>query len=172
MLLSLFLVPNPLNLMADESNGFLTEIYIMLLIIASGALLIALYHCVSMLSWDLHRHRSQRGSIEIELRENDVSIENSVVGLIPSHKHKKLTSSEDDEPMCAVCLSEFEDGDELRTLPECMHSFHVPCIDMWLYSHRSCPICRLDAAIIAPPSVEATCVGDPHSLQDEPNRVV
>ncbi|KAK1419558.1 hypothetical protein QVD17_28743 [Tagetes erecta] len=145
--------------MADDGNGILTEIYILLLVIASGALLIALYHCVSMLSWDLHHHRSQGGSIEIELRENDASIENSVVGLLPSHKHKKqLTDSHDDEPMCAVCLSEFEDGDELRTLPECMHSFHVPCIDMWLYSHRSCPICRLDATIVATPSVEATCV--------------
>ncbi|MFS7995199.1 putative transcription factor C2H2 family [Helianthus anomalus] len=151
--------------MADDNSGFLTELYIMLLIIASGALLIALYHCVSMLSWDFRHRRRHRGPVELELRENDVSTEHSVAGLIPSHKHKKVMGLEDeDEPMCAVCLCEFEEGDELRTLPECMHSFHVPCIDMWLYSHRSCPICRLDAAR---PSVEVICVVDPQPQQEE-----
>ena len=43
---------------------------------------------------------------------------------------------------CVVCLGEFEEGDELRTLPHCMHSFHVPCIDTWLLSHMNCPMCR------------------------------
>ncbi|XP_076961058.1 RING-H2 finger protein ATL52-like [Bidens hawaiensis] len=153
--------------MAGDNNGFLTEVYIMLLIIACGALLIALYHCVSMLFWDLRHRGRQQGPIERQLQENDVSNENSMVGLIPSHKHKKVTDSEDGEPMCAVCLSEFEEGDELRTLPECMHSFHVPCIDMWLYSHRSCPICRVEATIVAPSSVEVICVVGPQPQQEE-----
>ncbi|GAB2218082.1 hypothetical protein Droror1_Dr00001300 [Drosera rotundifolia] len=43
---------------------------------------------------------------------------------------------------CAVCLSMFEDGEEIRELPRCKHSFHAPCIDMWLSSHSDCPICR------------------------------
>lgn len=73
----------------------------------------------------------------------------------------------DGEPTCAVCLSEFEDGEELRTMPECMHSFHAPCIDMWLYSHRSCPICRLDVTILAPPLAEVRCVNDPQLQQEE-----
>ncbi|KAL9351671.1 hypothetical protein Peur_054351 [Populus x canadensis] len=42
-------------------------------------------------------------------------------------------------------LSGFEEGEELRTLPECLHSYHVACIDMWFYSHSNCPICRTDA---------------------------
>ncbi|RXH94440.1 hypothetical protein DVH24_024124 [Malus domestica] len=46
---------------------------------------------------------------------------------------------------CPVCLDEFEEGEYLRTLPECSHSFHVPCIDMWLYSQPSCPVCRANA---------------------------
>ncbi|XP_030545610.2 RING-H2 finger protein ATL2 [Rhodamnia argentea] len=43
---------------------------------------------------------------------------------------------------CAVCLSEFEDGEAARLLPRCKHSFHVECIDMWFHSHSTCPICR------------------------------
>lgn len=43
---------------------------------------------------------------------------------------------------CVICLSVFEDGENGRMLPKCGHAFHVDCIDMWLTSHCSCPICR------------------------------
>ncbi|VVA92022.1 unnamed protein product [Arabis nemorensis] len=43
---------------------------------------------------------------------------------------------------CAICLTEFAAGDELRVLPQCGHGFHVSCIDTWLGSHSSCPSCR------------------------------
>ncbi|KAL3530911.1 hypothetical protein ACH5RR_010233 [Cinchona calisaya] len=43
---------------------------------------------------------------------------------------------------CAICLSVFEDEEMGRKLPRCSHSFHVDCIDMWLNSHSTCPICR------------------------------
>ncbi|CAA2999349.1 RING-H2 finger ATL8-like [Olea europaea subsp. europaea] len=43
---------------------------------------------------------------------------------------------------CAICLSEFAAGDEVRVLPQCGHGFHVACIDTWLGSHSSCPSCR------------------------------
>lgn len=43
---------------------------------------------------------------------------------------------------CAICLSEFNNGDRLRILPKCNHGFHVRCIDKWLSSHSSCPKCR------------------------------
>ncbi|KAL8266008.1 hypothetical protein R6Q59_003352 [Mikania micrantha] len=43
---------------------------------------------------------------------------------------------------CAICLTEYADGDEIRVLPQCGHGFHVGCIDKWLGSHSSCPSCR------------------------------
>ncbi|XP_010537218.1 PREDICTED: RING-H2 finger protein ATL80-like [Tarenaya hassleriana] len=43
---------------------------------------------------------------------------------------------------CAICLSEFVSGDEIRVLPQCGHGFHLSCIDTWLGSHSSCPSCR------------------------------
>ncbi|XP_010534292.1 PREDICTED: RING-H2 finger protein ATL80-like [Tarenaya hassleriana] len=43
---------------------------------------------------------------------------------------------------CAICLTEFTAGDEIRVLPQCGHGFHVSCIDTWLGSHSSCPSCR------------------------------
>ncbi|KAL6125755.1 hypothetical protein ACLB2K_073809 [Fragaria x ananassa] len=43
---------------------------------------------------------------------------------------------------CAVCLSKFEHDDQLRLLPLCCHAFHVSCIDTWLRSQQTCPLCR------------------------------
>ncbi|WRX34800.1 zinc finger protein [Theobroma cacao] len=43
---------------------------------------------------------------------------------------------------CAICLSEFEEKECVKTIPCCEHVFHVECIDTWLTSHVSCPVCR------------------------------
>ncbi|KAI3759813.1 hypothetical protein L6452_07890 [Arctium lappa] len=43
---------------------------------------------------------------------------------------------------CAVCLSDLGEGEKARILPKCNHGFHMECIDMWFYSHSTCPICR------------------------------
>jgi len=43
---------------------------------------------------------------------------------------------------CAVCLCEFEDSETLRLIPKCDHVFHPECIDEWLSSHTTCPVCR------------------------------
>ncbi|KAF5739435.1 E3 ubiquitin-protein ligase ATL6-like [Tripterygium wilfordii] len=43
---------------------------------------------------------------------------------------------------CAVCLMEFEDDETLRLIPKCDHVFHAYCIDPWLASHTTCPVCR------------------------------
>ncbi|EFJ27027.1 hypothetical protein SELMODRAFT_412612 [Selaginella moellendorffii] len=55
----------------------------------------------------------------------------------------KIKSGEENVECCAVCLIEFGKGDsEIRHLPRCGHCFHTDCIDMWFFSHSSCPICR------------------------------
>ncbi|MCL7022144.1 hypothetical protein MKW94_029260 [Papaver nudicaule] len=59
---------------------------------------------------------------------------------IPGITYKK--DEHDTQDSCSVCLSNFEDGEDIRQLPICKHHFHSPCIDMWLYSHSNCPLCR------------------------------
>ncbi|CAJ1359623.1 unnamed protein product [Effrenium voratum] len=44
---------------------------------------------------------------------------------------------------CAVCLSDFEGGEQLRRLP-CAHCFHQACIDRWLRRNQVCPLCLRD----------------------------
>lgn len=43
---------------------------------------------------------------------------------------------------CAICISELVEGEIVRVLPICKHFFHVECIDTWLGTHSSCPMCR------------------------------
>ncbi|CAL5038834.1 unnamed protein product [Urochloa decumbens] len=43
---------------------------------------------------------------------------------------------------CAVCLDELRDGALVRMLPSCRHYFHAGCVDVWLLSHATCPVCR------------------------------
>jgi E3 ubiquitin-protein ligase ATL6/9/15/31/42/55 len=63
---------------------------------------------------------------------------------------------------CAVCLSEFDDDETLRLLPRCAHAFHADCIDAWLASHVTCPVCRAvllpDAEAPIPPAPAVSSV--------------
>mmetsp|Transcript_23663 Transcript_23663/g.65814 ORF Transcript_23663/g.65814 Transcript_23663/m.65814 type:complete len:281 (+) Transcript_23663:114-956(+) len=42
---------------------------------------------------------------------------------------------------CMVCLENFQGGDEVRILP-CLHRYHSGCVDPWLTSRGSCPLCK------------------------------
>lgn len=44
---------------------------------------------------------------------------------------------------CIICMSKFQEQDHIRLLP-CFHKFHVSCIDTWLASTISCPVCKSD----------------------------
>ncbi|XP_022997189.1 RING-H2 finger protein ATL34-like [Cucurbita maxima] len=73
---------------------------------------------------------------------------------------------------CAVCLSEFEDDNTLRLLPKCSHVFHSDCIDAWLVSHSTCPVCR--ASLVPKPgdiSFAALLDSDSRIHGDDGNRV-
>lgn len=48
-----------------------------------------------------------------------------------------------EEEKCPICITEFEDGEEVKNLP-CNHLFHGNCIDTWLVQNSHCPICKAD----------------------------
>ncbi|XP_024944477.1 RING finger protein 44 isoform X2 [Cephus cinctus] len=62
---------------------------------------------------------------------------------LPSYKFN-VDTHQGDQTNCVVCMCDFEALQSLRVLP-CSHEFHAKCIDKWLKSNRTCPICRGDA---------------------------
>ncbi|KAJ8025667.1 E3 ubiquitin-protein ligase RNF38 [Holothuria leucospilota] len=70
----------------------------------------------------------------------------SVIDQLPSYRYNPDThQSINDQTCCVVCMSDFEIKQLLRVLP-CSHEFHARCVDKWLKSNRTCPICRADAS--------------------------
>lgn len=61
---------------------------------------------------------------------------------LPEFVHGGTDGEEKDE--CAVCITEFVNGQLGRVLPACGHKFHKECIDTWFRKHLTCPICRTD----------------------------
>ena len=42
---------------------------------------------------------------------------------------------------CVICLEDFKNGDKATVLP-CIHMFHSNCLQEWLKTQNSCPICK------------------------------
>ncbi|KAK9065286.1 hypothetical protein SSX86_016669 [Deinandra increscens subsp. villosa] len=80
-------------------------------------------------------------------------LEPDVIAALPILMYKSNDHGQDVSqvnPVCAVCLSSFEDGQMIRALPSCKHHFHAECIDKWLGSQSSCPICRYEVELGGP----------------------
>ncbi|GJN13085.1 hypothetical protein PR202_ga31419 [Eleusine coracana subsp. coracana] len=54
-----------------------------------------------------------------------------------------------------MCLSPFTPDAELRLIPACRHAFHAACVDAWLRTTPSCPLCRAAFVIPHPASLSA-----------------
>lgn len=74
---------------------------------------------------------------------HDSGLDQSSIDALPVFIYEELVGLK--EPLhCAVCLCEFTKKDNLRLLPICSHAFHIHCIDTWLLSNSTCPLCRGD----------------------------
>jgi E3 ubiquitin-protein ligase RNF38/44 len=67
------------------------------------------------------------------------------IDLLPCYRfNEEVRRTVLDQRSCVVCMCEFENRQLLRALP-CNHEFHAKCVDKWLKTNRTCPICRADA---------------------------
>jgi len=80
----------------------------------------------------------------IFLSEGPKAAPKSVIDALEVVHYTAEMFSDDENPCCAICLGEFEEGDELRRLP-CQHDqFHAACVDHWLSKAGRCPLCVAD----------------------------
>ncbi|XP_047329412.1 RING-H2 finger protein ATL13-like [Impatiens glandulifera] len=82
-----------------------------------------------------------QGQLQQLFNLHDAGVDQSFIDTLPVFNYKSIIGVKDPFD-CAVCLCEFEADDNLRLLPKCSHAFHMECIDTWLLSHSTCPLCR------------------------------
>ncbi|XP_062223080.1 RING-H2 finger protein ATL58-like [Phragmites australis] len=69
------------------------------------------------------------------------------------------------ETQCSVCLADYQRDERLQRIPPCGHTFHIDCIDHWLSTNTTCPLCRV-SLLPAPkttsidPDLEAQIAGE------------
>lgn len=113
----------------------------------------------------LHRRRREARLISLEQQISRVDRENhtavAVAGpksgldpvliarVLPESIYKQADHS-GETVECSICLSNIEEKATVRILPNCKHIFHVDCIDMWLFSNTTCPVCRTAVEPIVP----------------------
>lgn len=67
---------------------------------------------------------------------------------LPEHvvEHEGMWDSETGKTRaCPICLEQYKKGDRLRTLL-CLHQFHCDCVDPWLRTNCTCPVCKFQAS--------------------------
>lgn len=90
---------------------------------------------------DLDNVTALQGQLQQLFNLHDAGVDQSFIDTLPVFNYKSIIGVKDPFD-CAVCLCEFESDDKLRWLPKCSHAFHMECIDTWLLSHSTCPLCR------------------------------
>ncbi|VVA36407.1 PREDICTED: RING-H2 [Prunus dulcis] len=187
--------PNPMRLLTDEDesgrriydefhkNPYDLNSKIMLTAIISLSvvvLLVIVLHtyarCVlrrQALRRASMRHHLGSTMAHVHLAEQPkTGLEPSIIAALPTFVFTRVDGQDDggaNAIECAVCLSMLDHDEMARLLPNCKHSFHVECIDRWLNSHTTCPICRTEAQPrLQPEPREDPVAGEPTAPPLEP----
>ncbi|KAL5230964.1 hypothetical protein ABZP36_029740 [Zizania latifolia] len=91
-------------------------------------------------------------------------LEEAAIRRIPTLRYQQRRRRQQEQQHCAVCLAEFREGERLRRLPPCLHSFHIDCIDAWLCAAATCPLCRAPVAVATHPQSPHTAINIPTDI--------
>ena len=81
------------------------------------------------------------GKLEQLFHFHDSGVEQAFIDALSVFLYKDVKGLKEGSD-CPICLREFQAEYKLRLLPKCNHSFHLDCIDTWLLSHSTFPLCR------------------------------
>ncbi|CAL0317849.1 unnamed protein product [Lupinus luteus] len=130
----------------NKSSVFSVLAIVVILFFISAFLSLFSRHCaggrtrtLSRINLALHTGNNGTGS-----RSESRGLKQEIIDTFPTflYSNVKRLKIGKETLACAVCLNEFQDDETLRLIPNCNHVFHPSCIDVWLSSHSTCPVCR------------------------------
>lgn len=146
----------------DKALKVSPSILLIIIILAIVFFISGLLHLLVRFLWrpqnrepdDLDNVTALQGQLQQLFHLHDAGVDQSFIDTLPVFLYKAIIGLKNPFD-CAVCLCEFEPEDKLRLLPKCSHAFHMECIDTWLLSHSTCPLCR--ATLLPEFSASNTC---------------
>lgn len=141
---------NSRNLNAEISNTQVSPSLVVIIVILTVIFFLSafLHLLIRWLARNPRRNPHTRAALtalQDQLQQlfniHDSGVEQEFIDTLPIFVYNTVVGLKEGAD-CAVCLCEFESDDRLRLLPNCSHAFHTHCIDAWLLSHSTCPLCR------------------------------
>ncbi|PON95152.1 43kDa postsynaptic protein [Trema orientale] len=96
---------------------------------------------VNWASLGMRTSSSQHHPYHDDISRAELGLKKELREMLPIIVYKESFSVRDTQ--CSVCLGDYEADDRLQQIPACGHTFHIDCIDHWLATHTTCPLCRL-----------------------------
>ncbi|TKY68221.1 RING-H2 finger protein ATL7 [Spatholobus suberectus] len=84
----------------------------------------------------------------------DLGLKKELREMLPVIVYRESFSVKDTQ--CSVCLLDYQPEDRLQQIPACGHTFHMSCIDLWLATHTTCPLCRFSLLTTAKSSTQTS----------------
>jgi hypothetical protein len=70
----------------------------------------------------------------------DTDDDNDVESNVDNEEQQETEN--DIDTKCSICHDEMVNGQRLKRILSCNHSFHQQCIEPWFANHNTCPLCR------------------------------
>lgn len=88
--------------------------------------------------------RRASGSFTTSPSRSPPGLDTTAISSLPMFSYGSSSNAKNSSPEseCAICLSMFQEGEKVKVLPKCHHGFHSECVDKWLITRSSCPLCR------------------------------
>ncbi|KAJ4788903.1 RING/U-box superfamily protein [Rhynchospora pubera] len=132
---------------SDNSNNYTTQNLLILSGVSFGFIIVLIAIAILCERFYCRRWNQNTAVVPDAPRSHNTvyGLSPSTIAHLPTFGYKRYDNEGSGGGgwlQCAVCLSMVQEGEEVRQVPICKHMFHQECIDMWFYSHSTCPLCR------------------------------
>ncbi|KAH0456365.1 hypothetical protein IEQ34_014272 [Dendrobium chrysotoxum] len=156
-------------------------------ILATAILLMSYYAFVTKccLNWQqsntishIYQSRRRRShhsedifTLQYSVMLGDRGLDELTIQAIPTFRYRR-DQVQGSSNECAVCLNDFKEEERVRLLPNCLHAFHIDCIDAWLQTHANCPLCRSEITTAKPLAINSNIDENPSQNSAETESIV